>query len=217
MSRLIAALWWVGLAAGQTLLFDGKSLEGWKQTPFTGQGEVRVEEGTLVLGPGKPMTGITWTGSFPRSSYEVRFEAMRMQGNDFFASLTFPVGNSFATWVTGGWGGDIVGISSIDGWDASDNETRSYFNFENGRWYALRLEVTDDRSRPGSTSQPVVNVNIYGRTISLVMERSSYPRRSASPPTIRAGRLRKIEYGFGLAVESPVRAILPLQIIVRLL
>ena len=84
------------------------------------------------------MTGITWTGEFPRSNYEVRFEAARLQGNDFFASLTFPVEDSFVTWVTGGWGGDIVGISSIDGWDASDNETRTYFNFENGRWYAMR-------------------------------------------------------------------------------
>ena len=47
-----------------------------------------------------------------------------MKGGDFFATLTFPVDDSFCTFVTGGWGGDIVGLSSIDGWDASDNETR---------------------------------------------------------------------------------------------
>ena len=73
-------------------MFDGKSLTGWKETPFSGHAEVRVENGTLLLAPGKPMTGITWTGEFPRSNYEVRYEAMRGQGNDFFASLTFPVG-----------------------------------------------------------------------------------------------------------------------------
>ena len=64
------------------------------------------------------MTGVTWTGAFPQTNYEVRLDGMRIKGGDFFASITFPVGDSYATWVTGGWGGDIVGISSIDGWDA---------------------------------------------------------------------------------------------------
>ena len=97
-------------------LFDGKSLQGWRETPFTGHGQARVENAAIVLAPGGPMTGVTFTGEFPKSNYEVRFEASRLQGNDFFASLTFPVGDSFCTWVTGGWGGDIVGLSSIDGW-----------------------------------------------------------------------------------------------------
>src|SRR5271166_3144634 len=111
-------------------LFDGKSLQGWRETPFTGHAPVRVENGAIVLGAGKPLTGITLATPFPQSNYEVRFEAERRDGGDFFASLTFPVGNSFCTWVLGGWGGDIVGLSIIDGWDASDNETRSYVNFE---------------------------------------------------------------------------------------
>jgi len=93
-------------------LFDGKSLQGWRETPFTGRGPVRVENGSIVLGAGMPMTGVTRTGSFPHSDYEVRLEGVRRQGNDFFASMTFPVGDSFCTWVTGGWGGDIVGLSS---------------------------------------------------------------------------------------------------------
>jgi hypothetical protein len=175
-------------------MFDGTSLSGWKETPFAGRGAVRVENGAVVLAPGKPMTGITWTGSFPRSNYEVCFEAMRVRGNDFFASLTFPAGDSFATWVTGGWGGDIVGISSIDGWDASDNETRSYFNFENGRWYALRLRVTDDRIQAWIDEQQVVNVNIKGRALSLRHGdiKLSAPFGFASYAT--EGRLRKIEY-----------------------
>ena len=99
-------------------LFDGESLKGWQNTPFTGRGEVRVEKGAIALKPGKPMTGVTWTGTFPRSDYEIRFEAVRLAGNDFFATVTFPVQDSFCTLVTGGWGGDIVGLSSIDGWDA---------------------------------------------------------------------------------------------------
>jgi hypothetical protein len=202
MFALLAAVLCVAtFAAGQTKMFDGKSLEGWKETPFTGHGEVRVENGTVVLNPGKPMTGITWTGTFPRSNYEVRYEAMRVRGNDFFASLTFPVGDSFATWVTGGWGGDIVGISSIDGWDASDNETRSYFNFENNRWYTLRLQVTEDRIMAWIDDQPIVNVNIKGRAISMRRGeiKLSAPFGFASYAT--EGRLRKVEY----RVQPPTR------------
>src|SRR5262245_34920971 len=33
-------------------LFDGKTLAGWKPTDFAGHGEVKVENGTLVLGSG---------------------------------------------------------------------------------------------------------------------------------------------------------------------
>src|SRR5690242_10151982 len=93
-------------------LFDGKSLKGWKPTPFTGHAAVHVDNGAIVMEAGSPLTGITWTEAFPKTNYEIRFEAERVKGGDFFASLTFPVGDSFATWVTGGWGGDIIGISS---------------------------------------------------------------------------------------------------------
>lgn len=175
-------------------LFDGKSIQGWRETPFTGHGVVRVENGQLVLAAGKPMTGVTLTRNFPRTDYEVRFEAARLQGNDFFASLTFPFGDSFATWVTGGWGGDIVGISSIDGWDASDNETRSYFTFENQRWYTFRLHVTEDRIRAWIDDQPVVNVQVKGRAVGLRHGdiKLSAPFGFASYGT--TGALRKVEY-----------------------
>ena len=175
-------------------MFDGKSLAGWKETPFARHGEVKVEGGALMLGPGAPLTGVNWTGEFPRSNYEVRFEAARRQGNDFFASLTFPVGQSFCTFVTGGWGGDIVGLSSIDGWDASENETRTYFNFENGRWYAMRVQVTDDRLMAWIDEQRVANVPINGREIGLRHGeiRLSAPFGFASYST--AGAIRKVEY-----------------------
>jgi hypothetical protein len=174
-------------------LFDGKSLRGWRETPFTGHGAVRVEDGTIVLEAGAHMTGITRADSLPRSNYEVRFEAARIQGGDFFASLTFPVRDSFCTWVTGGWGGDIVGLSSIDGWDASDNETRSYFTFETGRWYAFRIQVTDARIMAWIDGRPIVNVEIGGRSIGLRYGdiKLSAPFGFASYNT--TGALRKIE------------------------
>jgi hypothetical protein len=187
----------IATAAAQTAwqpLFDGKSLKGWKETAFTDRGPVRVEGGAIVVGPGKPLAGITYTGEFPRTNYEVRFEAMRREGGDFFASLTFPVGDSFCTWVTGGWGGDIVGLSSIDGWDASDNETRSYFTFETGRWYAFRLQVTDARIQGWIDDKPIVNVEIAGRTVGLRYGeiKLSAPLGLASYNTV--GVVRKIEY-----------------------
>jgi hypothetical protein len=175
-------------------MFDGRSLDGWRETSFTGRGQVRVENGAIRLGAGKPMTGITWTGPFPKSNYEVRFESARLEGSDFFASLTFPVGDSFCTWVTGGWGGDIVGLSSLDGWDASDNETRSYVNFEKGRWYTMRLEVMPDRIRAWIDGRPIINVEIAGRSIDLRYGeiKLSTPFGFASYGT--TGGLRKIEY-----------------------
>jgi hypothetical protein len=191
-----AALLFAAAAAAQQWqpLFDGKSLDGWRETAFAGHGAVRVEKSTLVLGAGKPLTGVTRTAAFPRTNYEVRFEAARQEGSDFFASLTFPVQDSFCTWVLGGWGGDIVGLSSIDGWDASDNETRSYFTFETGRWYALRLEVTDARIRAWIDDRPIIDVEIAGRKVGLRYGdiKLSAPFGFASYNT--TGALRKIEY-----------------------
>jgi hypothetical protein len=175
-------------------LFDGRSLEGWRETPFTGRGKVRVEKGAIVLGAGNPMTGITRAAAPARTNYEVRWEAARLDGSDFFSSLTFPVGDDYCTWVTGGWGGDIVGLSNLDGWDASDNETRTYFDFEKGRWYALRLQVTPERIRAWIDGQPLIDASIKGRSVSLRFGdiELSAPFGFASYGT--TGALRKIEY-----------------------
>jgi Domain of Unknown Function (DUF1080) len=175
-------------------MFDGKTLQGWRETAFTGRGKARVENGTIVLGAGAPMTGVTFAGAFPKTNYEVRFEGARIDGNDFFASLTFPVGDSYCTWVTGGWGGDIVGLSSIDGWDASDNETRTYFDFEKERWYAFRLQVSAERITGWIDDKQIVNVEITGRKLGLrhgEIELSA-PFGFASYGT--TGALRKINY-----------------------
>jgi hypothetical protein len=197
---LLAAMLCLANALGQERngewqsLFDGKSLRGWRETPFTGPGKVRLENGTIVLGSGMPMTGITWAGSFPKSNYEIRFEGVRQQGNDFFASMTFPIKDSFCTWVTGGWGGDIVGLSSLDGWDASDNETRTYFNFENGHWYGFRLQVTDDRIMGWIDDQPIINASIAGRRIGLRPGEIKLSAPFGFAAYASTGALRKIEY-----------------------
>ena len=175
-------------------LFDGQSLTGWRETPFTGKGKVETGGGAILLLPGAPMTGVTWTGEFPKTNYEIRWEARRVQGNDFFSSLTFPAGGAFATWVTGGWGGDIVGMSSIDGWDASENETRSYFNFENGRWYSFRIEVRPGRVRAWIDDSSVFNVEIVGREISLRRGEIILSAPLGFAAFATRGEIRKIDY-----------------------
>lgn len=182
------------LGAQWTPLFDGKSLGQWKATPFPRQPGVRVEDSAILLPAGQPLTGVTWQGEFPKSNYELRFEAVRLKGGDFFASVTLPAGGDYATWVLGGWGGDIVGISSIDGWNAADNETRTYFTFETGRWYAFRIRVTPQRIQAWIDDQRVVDAPIGGRTIGLRPGdiKLSAPLGFASYNT--AGSVRKIEY-----------------------
>ncbi|MDX2152979.1 MAG: DUF1080 domain-containing protein [Bryobacteraceae bacterium] len=200
MLRVLAVLVCAaGLATTQQVdwqpLFDGKSLAGWRETPFTGKGPVKVEGGSLVLGYGSPMTGVTRAGeALPKTNYELRYEAARKGGGDFFATVTFPVADSHCTLVTGGWGGDIVGLSSIDGWDASENETRQYFTFETGRWYAIRVRVTPDRISAWIDEQRVVDVGIEGRTIGLRHGETKLmaPLGFASYNTM--GVIRKIEY-----------------------
>ena len=182
-------------------LFDGKTLAGWKATPFTDQGTIKVENGAIVLGSGKPLTGINYTGSFPRIDYEIQFEAARIDGNDFFASLTVPFGDSYFTLVTGGWGGDIVGISSIGGWDASDNETRTYFTFDRERWYRFRLQVSAERIRTWIDEKQVIDVLIGGRPVSMRPGdiKLSEPFGFASYGTL--GGIKKIEYRVLAAAE----------------
>jgi hypothetical protein len=174
-------------------LFDGQSLKGWQETPFTRHGTVTIADGAIVLGRGY-MTGVNITGTFPKTNYEIRMEAQRSEGNDFFAGITFPVNDSFLTWINGGWGGTVVGLSSLDGDDASENETSTVRTFERGRWYRLWLAVTPDRVRAWIDEQLIIDVNIANREIGLRPGESelSKPLGVASYNTI--AKLRKIEW-----------------------
>ncbi len=188
-----------GAAAQQTpatewkSMFDGKTLDGWKETPFTSHGKVRVENGTIVLGQGY-MTGLNWTKPFPTHNYELRLEAARLEGYDFFAGITFPVFDTFCSWINGGWGGSVVGLSSLEGNDASENDTSFSRKFENGRWYKLRLRVTDASIETWIDEERVIYVELAGREVGLRAGEIelSKPFGIASYETV-AG-LRNIEY-----------------------
>jgi type 1 glutamine amidotransferase len=152
---------------GWKRLFDGKSMAGWKVTDFAGHGEVKVESEQLVLGQGAMLTGVIWTNELPKLNYEVSLEARKVDGNDFFCALTFPVGESFCTLVVGGWGGGIVGLSSIDGMDASENETTRFMAFDKDRWYRIRLQVRKEKIEAWIDDEKIVDAAIAGRKISL--------------------------------------------------
>ncbi len=162
-------------------LFDGKSLAGWKSTGFLSPGEVRFlpkdrpadaptnapPGPAIYLGAGDDLTGITCTNPIPTMNYEVRLEAMRVSGGDFFCGLTFPVETNHCTFVVGGWGGGLVGISSIDGMDASENETSSFSDFKNGTWYEIGVRVTPGRLEAWIDGERVVNIDVSERRISM--------------------------------------------------
>ena len=174
-------------------LFDGSSLAGWRETAFTGHGKVSVESGAIVLGKGI-LTGITRTAAFPKFNYEVRLEAMRVEGYDFFAGITFPVHDSFCSWINGGWGGMVVGLSSLDDMDAAENDTSIRRSFQSGRWYRLRLRVTEDRIQAWIDDEAVIDAYIATRMVGLregEIEMST-PFGIASYST--TAKLRKLEY-----------------------
>jgi Domain of Unknown Function (DUF1080) len=149
-------------------LFDGKTLKNWKSSEFGGEGEVSVQDGKIVMQQGSDMTGIVWTGDeLPKMNYEISLSAQRIEGGDFFCGLTFPVGEDPCSFIIGGWGGGVVGISSLDGQDAANNETARYESFEKGRWYKIRLRVSDKGLMGWIDDKQVVGVETKGRKISI--------------------------------------------------
>jgi hypothetical protein len=189
---LLVALQSAAAGAWQSL-FDGKTLGSWKSTNFGGEGAVRAENETLVMEMGMNMTGITWAGeNLPRMDYEIRLEAMKLDGNDFFCGLTFQVGEAPCTLIVGGWGGTTVGLSSLDGQDASENETSRTMSFDRNRWYRVRVRVTRGKIEAWIDDGKVVDVGTSGRRISIRPEvELSRPLGIATWLTRAA--LRKIE------------------------
>jgi hypothetical protein len=152
---------------GWEAMFDGQTLAGWQEIPFAGHGEVHCQAGAVVLGMGDPFTGILCTNDFPKMNYEIALDAMRLMGSDFFCGLTVPVGDTFCSLIVGGWGGSLIGISSLDGMDASENETTKFAEFQSGRWYRIRLRVTQKKIEGWIDKEKLIDVAIGERKIAL--------------------------------------------------
>lgn len=196
------------LGADWKPLWDGKTMQGWIKAPFGGSGDVEIEDGVLTLHQGL-LTGVNCTNPVPKVDYEVEVEARRVSGNDFFCGLTFPVKDSFATLIVGGWGGSVVGISSLDDNDAAHNETTLHKRFDAGKWYRIRLQVAAETLSVWIDDTRVIQVSIKGRKVALRPGdiEVSKPFGIAAYSTmaeIRAVRLRHLSKpsGAGSAPES---------------
>ncbi len=149
-------------------LFNGKDLTNWEITDYGAQGMVRVQNEQIILGRGDAATGITWTGEeLPTENYEITVDAKRISGRDFFCGLTFPIKNSHLTLVVGGWGGTVVGLSSLDGMDAAENSTGSLRHFEQDRWYSIRLVVKTHLVNVWINDVKIIHFNTEGYELSL--------------------------------------------------
>jgi hypothetical protein len=158
-------------------LLNGKNLDGWK---VVAEGEAKEAEMARALGDtvicqdGFELTGIAWKGEFPRTNYEVAVDAMRVSGEDFFCGMTFPIGKSAATLVVGGWGGTVVGISNVDGANASENETTQDMTFAKERWYRIRLRVTEQRIQVWIDKDRVIDLKAKGRKFAVWLQQEAY-------------------------------------------
>ncbi len=158
--------------AGKVIeLFDGKTLKNWKVPEFGGEGKVTVKDGHIIIGTGDPMSGITWEGGeLPKVDYELTFEAQRIDGNDFFGTITFPVQKDSCSFVLGGWGGGVTGLSTLDGSSAIENETTNFQEFEKGKWYKIRVRVTKTKIETWIDDKQVVNVDYADKRVSIRIE-----------------------------------------------
>ena len=147
-------------------LFDGKTMGNWKSTEFGGEGEAEVEDGLLYVSNGVGLSGITWQkDNIPTNNIEYSVDFKKTDGSDFGLALTFPVKKSFASYICGGWGGSTIGISSIDHFDASNNETTNLHKFVIGQWYNLRVRITTDKIEAWIDNEKVTNYIIKGHLI----------------------------------------------------
>lgn len=149
-------------------LFNGKDLTGWKKTEFGGEGAVEVKDGKIVTEMGASLSGVQYTNALPaRVDYEITLEAMKIEGDDFFCGLTFPVKDTHCSLIVGGWGGGVVGLSSIDGMDASENDTTKYLKFDKNKWYKIKVEVRADRIKAWIDNDKLVDSDIADHKIDL--------------------------------------------------
>lgn len=126
-------------------LFNGKTLDGWSVPSFEADRTAEIRDGCIIIGRDDLAMGIKYIKPFPKSNYEIIYHAKRTKGHNFFGAITFPVMESFCSFINGGWNGTIFGLSSINDYDASENETTAFYDFKDNQWYQFHLCVCDDR------------------------------------------------------------------------
>lgn len=147
--------------------FDGKTMKGWKQTEYAAGGDVKVEDGGIHIAMGEELSGFSRVGDVPREGYELELEVMRKSGADFPCGLTFPVGKECVTFVVGGWGGGVVGLSSINDQDASGNETTKFEPIKDNVWYAVKVRVLPDEIAGYLNGKEMFSFDPRGKKLSM--------------------------------------------------
>lgn len=142
-----------------------KDLTDWEVIKFGGEGDIAIKDGVLSLDYGSPLTGVRYTGDLDelfgqgRNHYAITLEAQRYEGSDMFLGLTFPVGTvGHVSLVLGGWGGATTGISSLDGLNASENDTGDIIGFTDQQWYKVKVLVTPEKIECYLDGKQIVDV-----------------------------------------------------------
>jgi hypothetical protein len=113
------------------------------------------------------------------------------------------VGDDPCSFIVGGWGGGVVGLSSIDGQDAAHNSTTTYKEFKSGRWYTVRVRVTPERIACWLDDEQVVDQKLANRIVSIRNEVfASKPLGIATYATV--GRVKNIRVRPVGAAAEPV-------------
>jgi len=158
----------VGSAKTSMAMFDGKTLEGWyalQDNRFEGAGDVKVAEGKITLGLGSAGTGIAWKGAFPSVDYELTFDVSRQAGGDV-CNVFFPVGAMRCTLVVGGGEQGVIGLTSVDDAKAGESKQDQKMKFKNGRWYPVRLKVTETKVEVWVDGDKMIDQFLVGHNIS---------------------------------------------------
>jgi len=128
-------------------MFDGKTMAGWRvveEGVCDDPGEVSAKSGRMLLAEGGSdrSTSISWMGPVSRTNYEIKLEAMRLDGSGCLCHVAFPVGDSLCMLIVGGDGTwvalDRVGAER----EYKQNITARSMTFEQDRWYLIHLRVT---------------------------------------------------------------------------
>ncbi|WDE96109.1 hypothetical protein PQO03_10325 [Lentisphaera profundi] len=140
----------------------------WSRSNYGSSADINFATNSLILDMGDPINGVTWTQELPsKTSYEIKFEAKRLIGNDFFCALTFPVNTDYCSLIIDGWGSTVTGLSSINNLDASENETTLNLDIENQRWYKIKLRVYEQFVTVKVDDKTIIKLNTKGKKLSI--------------------------------------------------